>query len=157
MPATVTFWQALKLIHATFVNPKAVVQAAMEESRLESEESRTRSHLPFPSAEEQMLAGVHAIAAGIGKSLIWACGIGLAGFALGQIALRTFGPSQPAVVMIAITAGLLLMWAALGVQGWNIQSIDGTTLPERINQWIYRSLSITGAFLAVVSASWGLL
>ena len=102
-----------------------------------------------------MLARVQAIRSGVGITLLWAFGIGLAGTALGWIAQDLFGPNQAAVTALAIIAGLMLLWASLGLQGWNIQTDVGDTLPERINQWIYRCLSLGGAFVAVISASWG--
>jgi hypothetical protein len=45
-------------------------------------------------------------------------------------------------------SGMLLV-ATIGGLGWAIQSFDGNTPPELLNQCIFRFLSIGGAFLLV--------
>lgn len=43
--------------------------------------------------------------------------------------------------------------ALFGMQGWNIQTWDGTTPAEMLNQKIFRLLSIIGLLFAVVAFS----
>jgi hypothetical protein len=47
----------------------------------------------------------------------------------------------------------LLLWAVLFVRGWEIQSMDGKTLSERVNQWLYRALSFIGTWILVLALS----
>jgi hypothetical protein len=47
----------------------------------------------------------------------------------------------------------LLLWAVLFVRGWEIQSWDGNTLSERVNQWLYRALSFIGTWILVLALS----
>lgn len=44
----------------------------------------------------------------------------------------------------------ILMWATFAIRGWEIQSIDGNTLGERVNQWIFRTLFIIGTAVVIV-------
>ena len=82
---------------------------------------------------------------------------GLAGFAIGRIAAANFGRQDVVAALIGLLGGLLLFGATMAVQGWNIQTLKGISLPERLNQSIYRLLTVTGTMLIVVSGSWGLL
>jgi hypothetical protein len=45
----------------------------------------------------------------------------------------------------------ILLWATLFVRGWDIQTIGGVTLTERVNRWIYRLLYCLGTAVIVAS------
>lgn len=47
----------------------------------------------------------------------------------------------------------ILLWATLGKVGWNIQTMNGTTYPETVNELVYRVLYILGSFALALSAS----
>ncbi|MCG2822215.1 MAG: hypothetical protein L6364_00840 [Desulfobulbaceae bacterium] len=47
----------------------------------------------------------------------------------------------------------ILLWATLGKLGWSIQTMNGTTLPERINDFVYRLLYVIGSIFLALSAS----
>lgn len=47
----------------------------------------------------------------------------------------------------------ILLWATLGKAGWNIQTMNGTTYPEMMNELVYRFLYILGSFALALSAS----
>ena len=75
-----------------------------------------------------------------------------AGCALG-IGIRKLHPSanRPLAQALQITGTFSLIWATLFVRGWEIQTICGTTLAERVNQWIYRALYCVGTVLLACS------
>ncbi len=65
----------------------------------------------------------------------------------------------PAEVGMSVLGGLgalLLLWAIVGVRGWNIQSVKGNTLSEQVNRWLYLSLSWAGTMLLSAAAILGL-
>ena len=47
----------------------------------------------------------------------------------------------------------ILLWATLGKVGWSIQTTNGTTLPERVNDFVYRLLYVIGSIFLALSAS----
>lgn len=52
-----------------------------------------------------------------------------------------------------VGAGFLL-WATLAKQGWNIQTLNGNTLPERVDRLIFRVLYIAGTFVLALGTFW---
>ena len=57
--------------------------------------------------------------------------------------------------MQLVAAGILL-WATLFLRGWDIQSIGGVTLTERVNQWWFRTAYWTGTAMLAASMMWPL-
>lgn len=47
----------------------------------------------------------------------------------------------------------ILLWATLGKIGWSIQTVNGTTLPEQLNDFVYRLLYVIGSVFLALSAS----
>jgi hypothetical protein len=79
------------------------------------------------------------VSAGIG------CGLGIS-----IRRLYTPGNRQLAEAL-QIIGTFSLIWATLFVRGWEIQTIGGVTLAERVNQWIYRTLYCFGTALLACS------
>lgn len=52
---------------------------------------------------------------------------------------------------VRLTSIGILAWATLGRLGWKIQTIAGRTLPERFNDYWFRSLYLIGAWLGALS------
>ncbi len=48
----------------------------------------------------------------------------------------------------------LLLWATIGIAGWDIQTFTGSTTPEIVNRWLYRGVHVLGTILLVWSISW---
>lgn len=48
----------------------------------------------------------------------------------------------------------LLLWATVGIAGWEVQTFDGSSTPEVANRWIYRILHVSGTFFLVWSVAW---
>jgi len=75
----------------------------------------------------------------------------------GGLLLSGLGAESTRVVrrcLQLLGAGLLL-WGTLFVRGWEIQTIGGVTLTERVNQWIYRALYCAGTSILSLSIFWG--
>ena len=68
---------------------------------------------------------------------------------------RFFGPAQGWPPRIILYTGIgILLWATLGKGGWDIESIDGTTLPEEVDRFVFRVLHLTGSAFLILSATW---
>ena len=79
----------------------------------------------------------------------------IAGVVVGAIAGDILGPvSARFISVMQVLGALLLLWGTLFVRGWEIQTYKGTTLIERVNQWIYRSLYCAGTAVLVASVVW---
>lgn len=79
----------------------------------------------------------------------------LAGWLTAKLLHASAGPVSPCVNKFLQWGGVLvLLWATLAKQGWNIQTINGESLPELVNDCIYRSLYVFGSWLLVISALW---
>lgn len=52
---------------------------------------------------------------------------------------------------LQVVGATVLLWATLFVRGWDIQTIGGVTLTERVNRWIYRLLYCVGTGAIVAS------
>tara|TARA_R110002050_G_scaffold231732_1_gene367578 strand:+ start:734 stop:1192 length:459 start_codon:yes stop_codon:yes gene_type:complete len=46
----------------------------------------------------------------------------------------------------------LLLWATFGQVGWGLQTMHGATYPERVNDFLCRTLYVLGSFLLALSA-----
>jgi len=82
----------------------------------------------------------------------------LLGWLSGIIFHRTLGPTSSSVIMaLQVLAAGILLGATLSLAGRKIASIGGQTLPEKIDDLLYRILYITGTYLLVLSLSWPVL
>ena len=84
---------------------------------------------------------VQHVRQGLFESLIWVIASGTIGYVFG-------------IVLCKVVGAMLLLWATLAVRGWQIQTFSGTTLTERVNQWIYRFLYCLGTALVVLTLGW---
>jgi hypothetical protein len=56
--------------------------------------------------------------------------------------------------VVAVAGAAVILIATLALLGWEIQSYKGTSLPEKVNRWLFRSQYWFGTFLFVLSLSW---
>ncbi|MGH7814214.1 MAG: hypothetical protein ACREQI_09455 [Candidatus Binataceae bacterium] len=54
-------------------------------------------------------------------------------------------------VALQLAAAAIVLWATLGLVGWKIQTWNGETLPEKVNQALFKCLYVLGTFLIIVS------
>lgn len=60
----------------------------------------------------------------------------LIGAILGALARKFWRfPDPGATAVLQLTVAGILLWATLFLRGWDIQTIGGVTLTERVNQW----------------------
>jgi hypothetical protein len=52
--------------------------------------------------------------------------------------------------ILQIAGALILLWATLFVRGWEIQTLAGVTLIERMNKWIFRSMYFIGTTFLLI-------
>jgi hypothetical protein len=79
----------------------------------------------------------------------------IAAWVTGHVAYLAFGPSGSIWNQVLQFGGVgILLWATLGKQGWSIQTFGGSTLLEKIDMAIYRSLYVIGSFMLALSVSW---
>ncbi len=79
------------------------------------------------------------------------------GAVIGSLLALGSGPVSPMLVWgVEILGVAILLWATLGVKGWEIQTAGGETLGEKVNKWIYRSLYVMGTVILTVGVSWQL-
>lgn len=73
------------------------------------------------------------------------------GFCCGLV-VRSLGcvPSLLISVLQVLGAALLL-WGTLFVRGWDIQTLGGVTLTERVNRWLYVVLYCAGTAIVAFS------
>lgn len=76
------------------------------------------------------------------------------GLLLGRIALKEVGERPGIAMLVGVCGGVLLLWSAIALRGWEIQTTDGETLTEKVNVWVVRAACIFGTTLAVISVSW---
>jgi hypothetical protein len=99
--------------------------------------------------------GAHIVHRAFWLSFLLVSISGLAGAVIGATAGDIFGVvSARFISVMQVLGALLLLWGTLFVRGWEIQTYKGTTLIERVNQWIYRSLYCSGTAVLVASLVW---
>jgi len=77
------------------------------------------------------------------------------GYLSGMGLRRLLGQPIPATAMLlqVLAAGVLL-GATVSILGWDIQSFNGQTLPEKVNRWTYRGLYFLGTYVLVLASTW---
>jgi hypothetical protein len=78
----------------------------------------------------------------------------VAAFLAGKIYYVCGGVRNTGVEEVLQYSGIgILLWATLGKVGWSIQTSIGNTIPELVNEWVFRFLYVIGSFLLVFSVS----
>ena len=138
--------QKVKLVFFAFVSP-----SRFRREEAEYNERVNRKHLAETASEPDRLS---IIRCGLWQSFKICLGSAAFGAVAGFL-LSSFCPTYPAIgAATGIVGAATLLWATLGVQGWNIQAFKGQTLSEQLNQWVYRSLYLVGTFLVALGSIW---
>jgi hypothetical protein len=118
------------------------------EAQHEDEEARKRLPQPPPPEEHKAFR----LTRGLWTSLAWVLGSIALGYLSGKAFGRISGPGPTRLLAtLQIVGATVLLWATLFVRGWDIQTIGGVTLTERVNRWIYRLLYCLGTAAIVAS------
>jgi hypothetical protein len=76
------------------------------------------------------------------------------GFILGRVVGMFVESVLPQIVVGFQTVGtMVLLWGTLFIRGWEIQTLAGGTLAERVNRWIYQTLYCAGTATLVFSVA----
>lgn len=76
------------------------------------------------------------------------------GFGAGRLIGCYLAPVSPRFIIVMQGVGaMLLLWGTLFVRGWDVQTIGGVSLVERVNLWIYRALYCIGTAVFIFSLS----
>ncbi len=90
-----------------------------------------------------------------GRGFEWVVGALVLGWISGVILHRTVGPvSSSMILALQVLAAGILLGATLSLAGRKIASIGGQTLPEKIDDLLYRILYIAGTYILVLSMIW---
>lgn len=65
-----------------------------------------------------------------------------------------FDPSERVHALITLSGTVLLLLAGLGKLGWPIQTWDGNTRAEQLNDLLFMVFSYAGMFLVFVEWFW---
>jgi hypothetical protein len=88
-------------------------------------------------------------------SCLWTGGAILAGYFLGRGLKCSLGSANASLAtLFQVVSAAAVLIATLAVRGWEIQSYAGTTLPERVNQWLARALFVFGTFFFSLFLGW---
>jgi hypothetical protein len=144
-PTKVSFIRALYLCLLLIFTPKKFLAE-------EAKDNRARNNF-LNSTEREHSAFV--VRRALGWSLLLVLFSGLIGYALGLTAGQILGCASPKIITtLQILGALILLWGTLFIRGWEIQTFDGGTLTERVNQWLYRFLYCLGTAIIVFTLGW---
>lgn len=80
----------------------------------------------------------------IGKTFTFVFLVTLLSFVLAIFVKKYVFINPEIILLIQIFSSFLVLWALLGQLGQSIQTFDGTTLPEQINEYWFRFLNCIG-------------
>ena len=88
-------------------------------------------------------------------SLLWTVGAILAGYFFG-LELKCFRGAATAstATFFQLVSAAVVLIATLAVRGWEIQTFQGNTLAEKVNQWLPRALFVVGTFFFSLFLGW---
>ncbi len=130
-----------KLCWYAMFSPKKLVEA-------QEADNTGRAVLPAGDREHAAFRIHRAFWASAGLVMVTA----LLGYGAGLLVLHCPWCMASAIArVLQLVGAVLLLWATLFVRGWDIQTFGGTTLSERVNQWLFRGLYIVGTFLLIMS------
>ena len=139
----VSVLRALQLCAFGVLCPRKVTEAERGD-----EEIRKGFPQPPPPQEPRAFRVRRAFWASL---ILVVCSIAV-GYGAGATLRGLGGPGTSKLVGgLQIVGATLVLWATLFVRGWDIQSIGGVTLTERVNQWLYRALYCLGTGAVVAS------
>ncbi|HQT00592.1 MAG TPA: hypothetical protein PL023_09830 [Thiobacillus sp.] len=94
----------------------------------------------------------------IRSSLFWSfvlvAGAVLVASVIGKVYFALGGAHCQTAEEILQYSGIgVLLWATLGKAGWSIQTTNGDTIPELVNELVFRALYVLGSFLLALAVS----
>ncbi|MDY6961541.1 MAG: hypothetical protein V7774_09665 [Pseudorhizobium pelagicum] len=130
-----------------------VWMAIVDPAQFEAEEDLDNALLNKRNPEPE-ISRLHVVRRAFAEALLWCFSALVLGTAVGVGALVVLGPNSRLTLAIVVLGTVILLYATLALQGWNIQSFGGVTLTEQLNRWVFRCLYCLGTFLIVVGSAW---
>jgi hypothetical protein len=128
LPTKVSLGRGIALCLMAVLSPKSFAEA-------EAADTRLLNAAASAPADTSVLKVRRALVG----SLVLVLVSGGIGCSIGFTLTHSFGPACFSTISVLQTFGaLIILWATLAVRGWDIQTLGGVTLTERVNQWIYR-------------------
>lgn len=139
----ISFWRAAYLCLLAILFPNKLV---------EEEEADNEERKKFPQPPPPREHSVFAVRRAFGFSFLFVIASGGIGYVIGRFWSFLNGcASAFAILALQIAGAMLLLWGTLFIRGWEIQTLGGVTLTERVNKWIYRSLYCAGTAMIICS------
>ncbi|MBU1753320.1 hypothetical protein KKG56_05635 [bacterium] len=121
------------------------------------EEIKDNEHRKGFSAQDKKEHGVYVVNRAFWHSFGLITLFGFIGGVVGWLLRSQFNqPSSNIIIFLQVIGAGLLLWGTLFIRGWEIQTICGVTLIERVNQWLYRTLCCIGTMIVICSLIWEL-
>jgi cytochrome c biogenesis protein CcdA len=142
-PTPASPWRAFLLCVKLLIDPKLIVLEEEKDAQLRKMMGDRPVNLPH-----RALAVRRAFFDSLLLVLLFASlgyGVGIIMAKLGRCA------TVSTTAWLQIGGTCLLLWGTLFIRGWEIQTLSGVSLTERINQWLYRALYCLGTGLLVYS------
>jgi hypothetical protein len=93
----------------------------------------------------------HSFKVGFGLALLTLVG----GYGFGILLGHLLGPARRIIIAILQSfAALVILGATLSLVGWEIQTLGGKTLSEKVNRWLYQIFYVIGTAILVTSLTW---
>lgn len=134
-------WRAAKLSFYCVVLPQRL---AAEESA----DNEMRKLLPDETPEHRAYAVRRAFWR---SSALVALSVGVGLLGAQFLLYYQYAVNDTVIQYLQIAGGGLLLWGTLFVRGWDIQTIGGVSLTERVNQWLYRALYCAGTCILTLA------
>jgi hypothetical protein len=89
-------------------------------------------------------------------AFLWVLGSTLLSIAAGlALQFSTGICSQWLSSVLQLVGVAIILWATIWELGWNVRSMDGNSLPERVHQWVFRLMYVVGSSLFFLAYAWG--
>lgn len=144
----------IKLIFLLVFRPSEFIAISEENVAWMNSEKGMEEKTKRISAPSYSEAATRAMRRALLTSLIYVLGSILLGVIVGRaiVAVELWEPLGASEIAQYVGIAILL-WATLGKVGWDIQTLNGTTIPEQTNELLYRLLYVVGSFSLALSAS----
>ena len=126
VPTPATIGRKVQLVWLALVNPAAFDSEEAKDNAVLNAEGRHDDRSPIRKVRRALL-----------ESLLWCAAAALMGLGAAALMVSLIGKAQTAAVTAIVAGTMILLWATLALQGWEIQSIGGVRLSERVNRWIF--------------------
>lgn len=143
---SLSLWEKCKILFYAIARPTRFTEAEIRHNDEVNRILLGRKPIDEPSK-------IHYIRSAQFQAFCICLGSTLSGAGIG-IAMAKAMTGTAAATAIIVTGTARLLWATLAFQGWSVQSGDGQTLTERVNQWLFRALYAVGTFFISLGSTW---